>query len=255
MSRIGRHSHTSPNGGGSNNDRRQPKEPEAWEDLGFPEIPPYYPNRLRNRVILGIVLLVIVVAAVAVGVVLSKNNDGGQAVLVENTTVAGNKTSAPSAPPAMSTKRPSAAPSVPSVVNQFLDSLPAYSTDLAESDADSPQAKALAWLENDPQYNDYELHRLNQRYSLAVLYYSTNGESWNNTDGWLSDDNECTWYQYDGYGPEDDKSCLAGSRLAVLKLVDNDLDGSIPTELELLTDLEYMIVSVLSVSGTIHSEL
>jgi hypothetical protein len=142
-----------------------------------------------------------------------------------------------------------------SVVNQFLNGLPAYSIDLAESDADSPQAKALVWLDSDPQYNDYELYRLNQRYALAVLYYSTDGDSWENKDGWLSVENECTWYHYSSeYTLEDDQSCVEATRLSVLHLLRNNLAGTLPTELELLTDLEFMSVFDFALSGTIPSE-
>jgi hypothetical protein len=202
-------------------------------------------------VILAIVLLVVVVAAVSVGVVLSKN-DHDQAVLVENKTIAANETSVPSFSSVNSTERPTAAPFPESIVNQFLSGLPAYSIDLAESDADSPQAKALVWLDSDPQYNDYELYRLNQRHALAVLYYSTNGGSWINKTGWLSGDNECTWYMDD-----DDNvgTCGENSRLTLLELWNINVGGSIPTEVELLTNLERMLFRGEALSGTIHSEL
>jgi hypothetical protein len=95
-------------------------------DLGFPEIPPYYPNRLRNRIILGIVLVVVIVG-VTVGVVLSKKGGGDDDD--KNRTIAVNETTALP----ISTERPTGAPSTESIVNQFLSGLPAYSIDLAES--------------------------------------------------------------------------------------------------------------------------
>jgi hypothetical protein len=249
--------------------RRQPKR-EQPADFVLPEIEPYYPNRLRNRIIFGVVLLVLVVAAVSVGVVLFKS-DSDKAVSVQNRTVAGNET-----------------PSVRSIVDQFLAGLPDYSLKLAENDMDSPQAKALSWLQDDPQYNDYShVYRLNQRYALAVFYYSTNGASmsspsgeggsdpvigstpppdrwllgqqmptigWNNTDKWLTDDNECTWYMND-YGYE---RCGADSRLRLLDLFENNVGGSIPTEVELLTDLEQILLGTPGASdirGTIPTEM
>jgi hypothetical protein len=108
-------------------------------------------------------------------------------------------------------------------VSEFMNGLPLYSLELAQNDSESPQAKALAWLQAGPLYNQYELYRLHQRYALAVLYYSTDGGSWNRTTRWLSNDNECTWYQYDGDGPEDDNSCMNASRLTFLDLYGNDL--------------------------------
>jgi hypothetical protein len=294
MSTTGRNSHTSRNSGNAWwTIRRQPKQPEAAEDLGLPEIAPYYPNRLRNRIILGIVLVVVVVA-VAVGVVLSKNGSGDKVVSAENRTVTSNETSTPS--PAPATRRPSrpsssptldptvstespaltnapslvtgipttTQPTVPaeqvtdnptlptqSVVNQFLNGLPAYSTDLAESDADSAQAKALAWLQEDPLYVEYQnVYRLNQRYALAVFYHTANRTSW------LSNDNECTWYSYDYHFVG---ACGADSRLTMLDLHDSGWEGSIPTEVELLTDLERISLGEFdastSFSGTIPTEM
>jgi hypothetical protein len=151
-------------------------------------------------------------------------------------------------------------------VKEFMKGLPAYSLEPAFNNTSSPQGKALAWLQDDPQYNEYDLHRLYQRYALAVLYYSTNGDSWNWKWGWLSDDNECSWYQYDGEGPPDYTAkdynyCVEASRLSALSMVRNGGDGSIPTELEMLTDLEHMKLYVESSLSSnkpvekIHSEL
>jgi hypothetical protein len=152
-------------------------------------------------------------------------------------------------------------------VKEFMKGLPAYSLEPAFNNTSSPQAKALAWLQDDPQYNEYELHRLYQRYALAVLYYSANGTYWYWNRGWLLDDNECSWHQDDGEGPPDDNAednnyCVEASRLSVLSIPRGPLDGSIPTELELLTDLEHMSLYDSygsmwgkKLTGKIHSEL
>jgi hypothetical protein len=126
-------------------------------------------------------------------------------------------------------------PTTQSVVDQFLTGLPAYSLELATGNASSPQAKALDWLQRDPRYNEYQsVHRLNQRYALAVLYYSTNGDSWQNSTGWLTDESECDWTQ--PYFTSDE-ICRDNSHLSILYLPLNGLDGSVPVEIELLTDL------------------
>jgi hypothetical protein len=113
----------------------------------------------------------------------------------------------------------------------FKSRLPAYSLNMAQANASSPQAKALAWLHND---SDYELYRLNQRYALGVLYYSTNIAKWSNARTWMSNTNECTWYTGSSYFGE---ICNESSRLSVLFVQGADLAGSIPRELELITDL------------------
>jgi hypothetical protein len=127
-------------------------------------------------------------------------------------------------------------------MKQFMRSLPPYSLQLAQNNSSSPQAKALAWTMN---HSQYPLYRLKQRYALAVLYYSTNGESWVDNSRWLSDSYE--WYWYPG-------SAAKNFRSSGLSLANNGLDGSLPTELELLTDLESMAFDD-ALSGMIHSEL
>jgi hypothetical protein len=126
------------------------------------------------------------------------------------------------------------------VVDEFLSTLPPYSLELATTNASSPQSKALTWLRHDPLYNEYEnVHRLNQRYALAVLYFSTKGRSWLNSTGWLSPENECDWSR-SPFSMRYKNVCGEGSRLLSLDLTSNGLAGSIPTEMELLSDLQEM---------------
>jgi hypothetical protein len=192
--------------------RRQHQDPQA-ADFVLPEIKPYYPDRARNCTILAIVLLVLVVVVVSVSVDAPKN---------------GGAQTTPYSP----------------VVDQFWNFLPPYSKELAESEPHSPQAKALAWLRSDPLYYEYvDVYRLNQRYALAVLYYSTNGASWRNNSGWLSDANECSWYTSGA------DICGEELHLRRLDLNNNFLHGSIPTELELLTDSTLLYLNDDGLSG------
>jgi hypothetical protein len=209
-------------------------------------------KRRLPRVLLATGALVVV--SVTLGILLGpaqKKEDPPPAVLRTST-------SSPSQSPSFSPSSPSSA-----VVAEFLSGLPAYSLDLAENDADSPQAKALAWLQQDPKFNEYkDSYRLYQRYALAVLYLSTNGtSSWDADRGWLSNDNECDWYTSDWFKSDMYFSasvvdiCGASSRLSGLHLVENGLDGSIPRELGLLSDLETMQLSDGTLTGTIPPEL
>jgi hypothetical protein len=50
-----------------------------------------------------------------------------------------------------------------------------------------------AWV---PPPNDFDSDRLwNERYAVAVLYYSTNGNGWDNDDSWLTSTSVCDWTQ------------------------------------------------------------
>jgi len=77
-------------------------------------------------------------------------------------------------------------------------------------DPDSYQSQALSWLEGNANVGSYSDEQIIQRYALATIYFSTYavatpatdaflgaGETpagWNNTAGWLSDADECTWF-------------------------------------------------------------
>lgn len=133
------------------------------------------------------------------------------------------------------------------------------------SDTSTPQYQALDWLVYNPDYFDYSVERVLQRWSMAVLYFSLGGggsDDWatststagttTTTTGtrqlsksslsesdppstemvaWLSEDShECLWYTTD---LED--VCDSEGRLVGLHLSDMGLSGSIPPEVSLLS--------------------
>jgi hypothetical protein len=67
--------------------------------------------------------------------------------------------------------------------------------DLNNATSSSPQGKALTWiLDVDATDPCIDPDSIQQRYALAALFYSTSGESWFNSTGWLSKESECSWY-------------------------------------------------------------
>ena len=96
--------------------------------------------------------------------------------------------------------------------------------------ADSSQGKALDWLLNDGTNACDGGSKMMQRYVLAVFYFSTMGESWDMSTGWLSSDDPCTtWY---GVG------CGSFSgKIDVLDLDQNGIQGTLPSELSSLESL------------------
>jgi hypothetical protein len=137
--------------------------------------------------------------------------------------------------------------------------VPPYSLAIAQSNSSSAQAKALMWLKSDALQNDYDSYRLRQRYALAVLYFATNGQAWKNSTGWLSNASECAWHSQVDIAPLDteglNQTCRDGSHFSTLHLFENDLIGKIPTELELLSDLNLMYFVEPGLSIAVHSEL
>ena len=59
-----------------------------------------------------------------------------------------------------------------------------------------PQALALFWLvDEDPaQIDPCTYPTLEQRYALVTMYFSTFGDDWNESSGWLTAAHECTWF-------------------------------------------------------------
>lgn len=103
----------------------------------------------------------------------------------------------------------------------------------------SPQYKAMTWMITlEKQYNNntnatVSCHNnkdlLRQAYVMAVLYYSLNGDEWHTNREWLSSTtNICGWYSsYHKYR----SICDQNGMLRLLHLDNNNLNGTLPTEL------------------------
>jgi hypothetical protein len=109
----------------------------------------------------------------------------------------------------------------------------------------SPQERAYNWLKNEDE-SDNCSGTMGQRYGLAVFYYSTNGPSWNETDGWLGPNDVCSWNSI---------KCDFNGNVAGLRLNDNGLGGSLPTEITALTSLSKLRVFNNAITGQVPTQL
>lgn len=153
-------------------------------------------------------------------------------------------TQTPSLAPA---RMPSAAPT------PYLIPLPDYTIQAIEtSNPISPQYRAYQWLIEDPLLENYPEARRLQRYALATFYYATNGlVDWELDGHWLSYGiEECQWYSKHLEGP-----CDEDGNYVALVLTKNDLSGSLPPELELLSRLEVLDVATNAIGGSIASHI
>ncbi len=62
--------------------------------------------------------------------------------------------------------------------------------------------------------------KIRQRFVLATLYFSTNGENWYNSTDYLTSKDECDW------GLSDYTTCSIDGLITELKLTDNNLVGT-----------------------------
>lgn len=115
-------------------------------------------------------------------------------------------------------------------------------------DHDSPQNKAVRWLQEDPKVTSYNDERILQRYALATFYYSTGGPTtWITNNGWLGDNHECSWFT----ASLKPKSVCDNGTLLHLNVMGNGLGGSMPDDIALLTDLVELTVEMNAIIGQI----
>jgi len=127
---------------------------------------------------------------------------------------------------------------------------------------------------------------LKQRYALAVFYYSTNGDDWKQcsapedfddddsiraaneactlttanataifpndvrgTNAWLSPESECLWGGLSCYGANTPNAF----KVNVVEFENNDLRGTLPTEMEVLSKMRFFALERGGLSGPIPS--
>jgi hypothetical protein len=146
----------------------------------------------------------------------------------------------------------------------------------ALQDPDSAQSRALQWLLSSANDGVSAEEGYLQRYVLATLYYSTDGDGWKENTAWMSNTNECSWISTansldvcDGSGrylsldlQENNLNGTVPSELAILSsslniinLRANQISGELPSSLQALMELEKLDLSSNSLDGTIPQEL
>jgi hypothetical protein len=139
-----------------------------------------------------------------------------------------------------------------SAKDAFLEKLKLILTNSSRQELESPgsgQASALDWLFDKSNFSAYSFDRQLQRFAMVAFYYSTGGTSWNKAQGWLSNDDECTWYQS---GSE--RSCMNGT-LQVLSLEKNNLKGLLRDDIALLSSLTNLNLKNNQLTVSIPSEI
>ena len=155
------------------------------------------------------------------------------------------------------TSAPTVVPSIPCDPGDpnlycFVTTLPDY-TKQALQKQNSPQSKALEWLRNNTYLHEYKSSQRTQRFALATFYYATGGDRrWEDSTGWLSDDDECTWYSRTN--PNSTDVCKKGEYF-YLDLNQNELRGTIPKEIALLSTLKVLDLDVNKITGFIPTTL
>ena len=137
----------------------------------------------------GIIVLLVIGLAVGLGVGLS--NRSAPSVSDTAAPTAAPVPGAPTAAPVAGTPPPTQ-----SAFDILLLYLSAISPDggAALEDPASPQYQAAEWLFANPNLSTYSETQINQRYALATIYLSTDGDNWTLNNGWMGESTpECSW--------------------------------------------------------------
>jgi hypothetical protein len=115
-------------------------------------------------------------------------------------------------------------------------------------DTTSPQYASFEWLLSENNSGISSEQRLLQRYALATLYFSTGGDDWTTAPLWLTNTDECEWFSSE----EDDEICDANGNYVEIDLSGNNLQGTVPLELVLLSDTLGELRLIADVCAEIH---
>lgn len=138
-------------------------------------------------------------------------------------------------------------------------------------DPNSPQSLALDWLIKDSismsPDNFIPPPMVSARYALAVLYYSTNGNLWKNRLGFLTDRPTCEWNDGSQIPLPTSGSaipvlpstfgvhCDGDDNVKQVRLSQNGLDGTLPSELSSLWDLQVLGLDQNALDGSFPPEM
>eukprot|EP00980_Cylindrotheca_fusiformis_P017776 scaffold5605_cov128-Cylindrotheca_fusiformis.AAC.17 len=195
------------------------------------------------------ILLFIAIAAgvgAAVGIAVVNNDDDSHDSNRDVPIEAQDPTQSPDPASALPTMFPTASPIMTRLETFGEIVLP--DTCLQSLDQTSPQYRALEWIsrEDPKELEAVRSIELLERYSLAVFYFSTEGEVWKSKDRWLTEVSHCMWRYL---------VCDFEDRVIALSMESNLVNGTIPTEIGNLRALESLNLHDNRAIGTIPSEL
>jgi len=138
----------------------------------------------------------------------------------------------------------------------------------------SPQQRAYDWMINVDTYMKKRAKKipesltddggveLKTRYILAVLYFALNGENWKEDFNFLTSSvDACLWHAEYFDFIEDDTFYRGAScnpttyEIVSISMPNNDMQGTLPTEIGLLSELKELALSSNNISGSLPPQL
>eukprot|EP00934_Nitzschia_sp_Nitz4_P001426 Nitzschia sp. Nitz4//scaffold19_size178191//69539//71836//NITZ4_001972-RA/size178191-snap-gene-0.145-mRNA-1//-1//CDS//3329540664//1426//frame0 len=129
-------------------------------------------------------------------------------------------------------------------------------TDVFE-DINSAQSKAYEWLaQKDPAKTSADTtpyDTLVERYVVALVYFATSGFEWNEEHGFLAIGSVCDWHSVSSGDRNRGVFCDDNDNVQQILLPDNNLAGTIPTEIAYLKYLQTVDMRGNGIKGTVPS--
>ena len=97
-------------------------------------------------------------------------------------------------------------------------------------DTSSPQFAAMQWIRTPNNDGIFSERRFLQRYALATMYFSMNGDKWDKANLWLTNADECEWFSSSG-----SLACDSEGNIIDIDLSANNLSGEMPGDVEILS--------------------
>lgn len=134
-------------------------------------------------------------------------------------------------------------------MSAIFDFLPLESR--AKINLSSCQNWAREWLRSDPIFNaGLDADRTRQRYALAELYCELQGDDWTDSQQFLAPVDECEWFTVVTAEPICDREGM----IEILRLPENNMVGTLPPELSMMSNLEEVTFEGNSIRGTVPED-
>ena len=158
--------------------------------------------------------------------------------------------------PRYPTQKPTLAPNAygaatETSINELISPLYGSSGKTPLDNVNSPQSQALNWVTfQDPLRTEPGSPEQLVRYALAVLFYATNGHTWEKRKYWLSSAHVCQWYGI---------SCTSSgnglNQIEEIALPRNNLKGALPLEIGLYPNLDILSLHSNIIEGFIPTSI
>lgn len=106
------------------------------------------------------------------------------------------------------------------------------------------------WLRTGKDIMEFEVDRIRQRFTMALIYCEFNGDNWLEGELWVSDLHECDWYTMIGVDP-----CGRNEQYQILRNYGQQMRGTLPPEISMMSSLWEITFADNLITGSIPTTL